>query len=203
MYGRLYTMSSKNRDTRTRILEQTWRLMEARRGREVSIESIARAAGVSRQAVYLHFGSRAELLVATVRYADEKNDLASRVRAISESPTGGDALDRLVEFWGGYVPDIYGLARALLASRETDPDAAAAWEDRMKVFREGCRRTADALAQEGVLAPEWNVRASAGMMWALLSVSVWENLTIDLGWSAGEYVARMKTALRRVFVRNS
>ena len=108
-----------------------------------------------------------------------------------------------MEFWGNYVPEIHGLARALLLSRDTDPDAAEAWEDRMRVLREGCRQTAEALAQDGQLAPEWSVKTAAGMMWAMFSVSVWENLTIDLGWSSAQYVARMQAALRRVFVGNS
>ena len=63
-------MSSTETDTRERILKETWHLMEKRRGQGVRIEDVAQAAGVSRQAVYLHFGSRAELLIATTHYLD-------------------------------------------------------------------------------------------------------------------------------------
>jgi AcrR family transcriptional regulator len=55
-----------------------WRLMEERRGRGVRMRDIAEAAGVSRQAVYDHFGTRAKLLVATTHYVDEVRGLEER-----------------------------------------------------------------------------------------------------------------------------
>jgi AcrR family transcriptional regulator len=58
-------MSSSGLETRTRILEATRRLMEERRGQGVRMRDIAEEVGISRQAVYDHFGSRAKLLVAT------------------------------------------------------------------------------------------------------------------------------------------
>ena len=54
-------MSSENSETRTRILKAAWTLLEASRGRGVKMGDIASAAGVSRQAVYLHFATRADL----------------------------------------------------------------------------------------------------------------------------------------------
>jgi hypothetical protein len=39
---------------------------------------VAREAGVSRQAVYLHFSSRASLFVAVVRHMDEQEDIRRR-----------------------------------------------------------------------------------------------------------------------------
>jgi AcrR family transcriptional regulator len=194
-------MSSKILDTRTRILEQTWRLLEKKRGQGVSIKSIADAAGVSRQAVYLHFSSRAELLVATVRYADQKNDIDTRLRGVLTARTGQECLDEYVRFWGNYIPEIHGLAKALLATRDTDTDAAKAWEDRMEVLHEGCRRVMEGLVQGGMLASEWTPEQAAEMMWAMFSVSVWESLTIELGWTNDEYVSRMQLALKRIFLR--
>ena len=73
-------MSSGDPRTRTRILEATWGLMEERLGRGVRMSDIAEAAGVSRQAVYDHFGSRAELMAATVRYGDVLLGLGERLR---------------------------------------------------------------------------------------------------------------------------
>src|SRR5437016_4280971 len=108
-------MSSSDSETRTRILTETWRLMEQRRGQGVRISDIAGAADVSRQAVYLHFGSRAGLLVATVRYVDEQRGLSERLQRFCAAASGPEALDAFVEFWGNYIPEIYGLAKALLA----------------------------------------------------------------------------------------
>ena len=49
-------------DTKTRILETAWTLVNER-GIGVGVGEIAAAAGVSRQLVYVHFTSRAGLLV--------------------------------------------------------------------------------------------------------------------------------------------
>ena len=57
-------MSSENIETRSRILDATVNMLEEHGGVGVRMGDIAKAAGISRQAVYLHFASRAELLVA-------------------------------------------------------------------------------------------------------------------------------------------
>ena len=64
-------MSSTDSDTHTRILAETMRLMEERHGQDGCLSDVAQAAGISRQAIYLHFTNRTQLLIATVRYADE------------------------------------------------------------------------------------------------------------------------------------
>src|SRR5512135_1047982 len=107
-------MSSDESETRTRILKETMRLMEQQRGQGVRISDIARAAGVSRQAVYLHFSNRTELLVATARYADEVYGLDQQLQPLQATTSGISALRIYLEFWAGYIPSIYGLARALL-----------------------------------------------------------------------------------------
>jgi hypothetical protein len=40
------------------------------------------------------------------------------------------AIAAYVRFWASYAPDVYGLAKALLAQRETDEAAAATWNNR-------------------------------------------------------------------------
>lgn len=176
--------------------------MEERRGRGVRMRDVAQAAGVSRQAVYDHFGSRAKLLVATTHYVDEVHRLAERRRRFQEATGGVERLEAYVEFWGNYIPDVYGMARALLADRETDEAAAAAWDDRMGAVRESCRLTIEALHRDGMLAPEWSREEAVDLMWTLLSIRNWEQLTIECGWSTSRYVERMQQLAKRIFVRS-
>jgi AcrR family transcriptional regulator len=194
-------MSSGDPETRKHILDKTWRLMEKRKGQGVKIGDIARAAGVSRQAVYLHFGSRAELLVATVRYVDDVNHLEERLQALRASVNAVQSLESYVDFWGNYVPEIYGIAKALLAVRETDKDAAAAWNDRMQALHEGWRSAIECLVRESILSPEWDPDHAADAVWAMTSIAVWENLTIERGWSIDEYINRMKAILKKMLVK--
>jgi AcrR family transcriptional regulator len=188
-------------ETRTRILEATRRLMEERRGQGVRMRDIAEAAGVSRQAVYDHFGSRAKLLVATTHYVDEIRGLEERRRRFQAATGGVERLEAYVEFWGNYIPEVYGMAKALLAARETDEAAAAAWDDRMGAVRESCRITIEALHRDGMLAPEWSRDQAVDLMWTMLSIRNWEQLTIECGWSISQYVDRMQKLLKRTFVQ--
>jgi AcrR family transcriptional regulator len=194
-------MSSGESETRTRILEATRRLTEEYRGQGVRMRHVAEAAGVSRQAVYDHFGSRAKLLVETTHYVDEVRGLEERRRHFREATTGVGRLEAYVEFWGNYIPEVYGMAKALMVARETDEAAAAAWDDRMSAVRESCRRTIEALHSDGMLAPEWSRDVAVVLMWTMLSIRNWESLTIECGWSTNQYVSRMQKLLKRTFVR--
>jgi AcrR family transcriptional regulator len=196
-------MSSGDPETRKRILDVTHRLMEERRGRDVRLEDIARAARVSRQAVYMHFGSRAGLLVATARYLDETLGLEERLRPAREAVNGVQRLDAYVEFWANYIPEIYGLANALLTVRDTDQAAAAAWADRMQALYQGCMTTIQCLVRDGLLASEWTVQEAADFMWALISIRNWEHLTIERGWTQDQYIVRIKMILNRALVRET
>lgn len=186
--------------TRTRILEATWRLMEERRGRDVRMRDIADAAGISRQAVYDHFGSRTKLLVETTHYVDEVRGLRERRQRFQSATGGVERLEAYVEFWGNYIPEVYGIAKALLAARETEEAAAAAWDDRMGAVRESCRLTIEALDRDGILASGWSLEEAVDLMWTMLSVRNWEQLTIECGWPQDRYIGRMQELLKRVFV---
>ena len=175
--------------------------MVGRNGLGVRMRDVAEEAGVSRQAVYDHFGSRAELMVATARYGDEVRGLEGRLVGYRAASSGVDRLEAFVEFWGNYIPEIYGIARAMLAARETDEAVAAAWDDRMGVVQEACRDIVGRLDRDGMLVPGWSLDEAGEMLWSMLSIGNWENLTLERGWPVDLYVDRMKEVTRRTFVR--
>ncbi len=196
-------MSSKNIETRTRILEATVRMLEEHGGRGVRMGDIAKAAGISRQAVYLHFASRAELLVAATRYLDEILDVDRRLAPSRAATSGAERLALYIDCWGHYIPEIYGVAKALLLAQDTDEAAAAAWNDRMLAMRDGCRAAIEALHSDGNLAPEWTPKRATDALWTMLLVPNWENLTVECGWSTRQYVHWMKTVAKRTFIDES
>jgi len=189
-------MSSTESQTRERILKETWRLMEEKHGQGVRMADIARAVGISRQAVYLHFPSRTDLLVATARYVDQIRGLEERLQPLRTEQNPIKMLDVYIDFWGNYIPEIYGLAKALLSVRDTDEAANVAWNDRMEYLRSGSDHIVGCLAKEGKLAPGWTQEQAADMLWSISNIGVWENLCIDLGWTVGEYVSYMQRVVR-------
>jgi len=196
-------MSSENIETRTRILEATVRMLEEHGGRGVRMRDIAQAAGISRQAVYLHFASRAELLVAATRHLDEILDVDRRLAPSRAATSGVERLSLYIECWGHYIPEIYGVAKALLLAQDTDEAAAAAWKDRMLAMRDGCRAAIDALHSDGTLASGWTPKIATDALWTMLLVPNWENLTVECGWSTQEYVRWMNMVARQTFVEDS
>ena len=193
-------MSSENIETRTRILEATVRVMEKSGGRGVRMGDIAKESKISRQAVYLHFSSRTELLIAATLYRGDLLDVEGRLAPSRAAATGVDRLRLYIEFWGNFVPEIYGVAKPLMMAQETDEAAAAAWRDRMWAMRDGCRAAIDALQADGTLAPEWTRPKAIDALWTMLLVPNWEHLTIECGWSTKQYIRWMQTLARRTFV---
>jgi len=195
--------SQKNIETRTRILDATVEMLEEHGGRGVRMGDIAKAAGISRQAVYLHFASRADLLVAATKYLDEVLEVDRRLAPSRAAKSGVDRLALYIDCWGNYIPEIYGVAKALLLVQDTDEAAAAAWKDRMLAMRDGCRAAIDALHSDGMLAPGWTPKKATDALWTMLLVPNWENLTSECGWSTRQYVRWMKTVAKRTFVEES
>ena len=193
-------MSRENPTTRTRILNAAWSLLESGAARGVRMSDIAKAAGISRQALYLHFPSRAELLVATTRHVDEVKQVDALL-AESRAAAGPARLDAYVAAWGGYIPEIQGVFRALAAMMETDAEARAAYDDRMAAVRHGCAAAVAALAAEGCLAPHLSEAEASDLLWALLSVETWARLTRDCGWSQARYIEAMQQTARAALIR--
>ena len=193
-------MSSKNSDTRSRILQSTWKLLEGGQGGSVRMSDIAKEAGISRQALYLHFPNRADLLVATTRYLDEAKNIDGRLSASRAASTGVERLDAFIEEWGSYIPEIYGVAKALLAMKETDHEANLAWNDRMQAVRHGCAAAVEALERDGELSSQLTSKEATDYLWVMLSVRNWEQLTIECRWSQELYITNMKFVIHKALV---
>ena len=194
-------MSSEISETRKKIVETAARLLLESDGQGVRMADIAKASGISRQALYLHFPSRGELMIAAVRHMDDVYGLDERVKAFRTARTGFEMLETFVEFWGNYIPKIFGVAKALMALRENDEAAASAWEDRMNSVRGGCRRTIETIEHEGLLSPDWSVDEAVDIMWTILSIQNWERLTVECGWTTDQYVERTKRLLTKSLLR--
>ena len=184
-------MSSNRINTKTRILEVTWRLLESG-NKAIRMADIAKAAGVSRQALYLHFPSRAELLVATTRHIDKVKNVDARLARSGSASSGVERLHAFVDAWGGYIPQIHGISVALRAMRDTDKEAAAAWEDRMQAVRQGCESAVRAILEDGYLKEGITEITGVDLLWTLLSVENWEHLVLECGWSQSEYEQTLK-----------
>ena len=191
---------NKESSTRTRILETTWRLLESEPGHIPSMSKIAKETGLSRQAVYLHFTSRTDLLISTTQYVDEVKGLDERLSKLAQSKSIEDKLSRFVEIWGGYIPEIYGVSKALIISKETDEDAAEAWNEVMGCLRKICLEITEELFSSNQLNSEWSPETGADFLWTLLSVHNWEQLVLICRWNQKGYICHLEKAINRLLI---
>ncbi len=194
-------MSTQASNSRAAILEAARELFAAEGYQGASLERVARRAGVSRQAVYLHFGSKAGLLVELARHEHERSGIAALAeRTVWSAPDAVAALDAWVALIPAFASRSPGLIAALDAARRSDPDAATAWRDQSEDRLRGCRRLAAWLKRDGSLAPGWSVARAADLIWALASLELYEQLVTERGWSPERFTRHTREVLRRTLV---
>lgn len=183
-------MSRNSSDTRVRILNFTCKLLESG-DKKVRMFDIAKAVGISRQALYLYFPTRAELLIATTRHVDSVKNVDARLADSRTATSGRDRLVFFISAWGGYIPQIHGLSVALRGMRNSDAAATAAWNDRMQAVRHGCTAAVQALAADNMLRSDLTEERATDILWTLLSVENWEQLVRVCQWSQSDYESLM------------
>jgi AcrR family transcriptional regulator len=185
-------------ETRQRLLEVTREVL-VERGSGLRLQELAERAGVSRQALYLHFGNRRGLLLALVRQMDQTLELDELLAHVYASEDARQLLERAMrlntEFWAQVAP----VASVLLSSQEDDA-LRAAWRDRMAFRREAFRRMAEQLDELGELAPSWDVDDAADLLYAVTHFDAWRELRGELGWSDDQYVEAMSRFLGRALL---
>ncbi len=181
--------------TRARILGATWDLV-AEQGVRVKLADVAARASVSRQAIYLHFGDRAGLLVALVNHMDESLDLGESLAAVHSAPDGATLIEALMQLNTTFWTQVQPVAQVLEASQHEDEALGAAWRDRMRFRQATFRSMIETLADRGELAEDWSVDDAAATLYAVAHFDTWRELVVELGWSDDHYVQSMTRLLR-------
>lgn len=191
-------MSSNKRSKATKedILDAAWALV-AEKGAEVSVAEIAKASGVSRQAVYLHFTSRGGLLMALVKRADERFGIKADFFEAAALQKPDERLGACLDVWFRFVVNILPVATDLIRLRATDADAAEAWNDRMTDLRSWHRALVEGLKEEGVLKPAWSVEDASDYLWATSSVQTWSLLSMECGWEFDKTARTLKKTIMK------
>jgi len=182
---RRVSMTEPRGSTKERILNAAWkRLLHGDRAR---LEDVAADAGVSRQAVYLHFGSRGGLLLALVDHIDATFGLQERLAEVASEAVPTDRLDAMLRLMADYNGEIHGIAMAFARQAQDDPEVRAAFEDRMERRRAGLLRIVKALEQDGRLRTDWTCEEVADILWELGSPSSFEHLVTERGWTTERF----------------
>ena len=192
-------MSSAN--SAGRILDAALTLITKRGDARVTMAQIAKAARVSRQAVYLHFADRADLMVALARHLDQSLGLPADIKRIAEAPSGAAMIEAQVSLQARLNPAVWAVARALDAVRRTDAAAERAWQDRLDDRLGGCRAVVARLQAEDNLRPGLDAATAADLLWTMTSLRMWEDLVLGRGWPPKRYQQHVTRLLLETLTR--
>ena len=193
-------MSSQTPDTRTTILNAALHLLLEEGPTALKMGRIAAEAGVSRQAVYLHFGSRAGLLLAAVQRSDETMGLMQRIADLPHQDDPADAVRDQIRLTVEYGPKIQEVALAFELNRHDDPDLNSAWDDRMSARRRGLRYPMEELEKEGRLRPGWTAGRAVDLLWALGRPSFFAVVMGECGWDQSATENMMLEAFEQILL---
>lgn len=193
-------MSRKTDQTRERILNATVDLLLNGKPADVRMADIAKRAGITRQALYLHFPNRTNLLIAATQFVDLSKDVDGRLAPSRSAKTGVERLELFIDAWGNYIPEVFGIARGLISVYDSDEAAAAAWDDRLAAIRHGCEAAAKSLRKDNRL--KIGVKDATDVLCGLLSVELWEYWVQKCGWSQAKYLAQVKHLANSALVKD-
>jgi AcrR family transcriptional regulator len=187
--------------TRHRILEAAERGLREAPAQPLTVDRIARLAGVSRSTVYLVFGSRAGLFDELAAALLERAGIRGLVEAVA-SPDARDALRGGIragaEMYAGYRD----VARALYSMALLDPKAFGGAMARGEDQRaRGTASVARRLAAQGHLRDGVGAEEAAQVLWVLTSFDAFDLLYTGKGLPVDEVVRVLTATAERALCR--
>jgi AcrR family transcriptional regulator len=165
--------------TRRRILDALEQRLRAAPTSPVSVEEVARRAGVSRSTVYLVFGSRAGLFDALTTELWERAGLARLTEAVAH-PDAREHLRGGIRAGVQIFAAIRDVAVALFSMSALDPDSVGGSIRRKEANRAGgMRYVAQRLADQHLLRPDVTAEQAADLLWMLTSFASFDALYTD------------------------
>lgn len=185
--------NARSRRTRAALLAAAGELLDEIGYEGVTPNAVAGRAGVTRRAVYLHFGSCDELIVALFTESSARPPSAPANTA-DHAPASGP-LEQWVRDTAEHQLRMCALLRAVEHVRSTNVSIRARAQPLTSAQHAACHSIALRLADEGGLRPPWTVQATADLLWSLTSPRLFEALTVDRAWTADNYVRMLLTLL--------
>ena len=171
-------------ETRRHVLDAVYDELREAPAQPVSVERIARTAGVARSTVYASFGSRAGLFDAFAADLLERGGFRRVLDAVADP-------DPRVTVRAGITGGVHTFAahrdvfRALISMAELDPDAVGGAMQRSEQRRaKGMLWLARRLARDGALREGLTAKQAADRLWVLTSFDAFDLLYNGRGRSA-------------------
>jgi AcrR family transcriptional regulator len=192
--------NARSRRTRALLLAAARSILQDDGFEALTIAAVAERASVTRRSVYLHFGSRSELVAALFDWVAETEGLEASLSKVWDAPDAASALDEWAAHLARYHPKQLAVDRAVQEVWRHDPDAAAHRERVNSEKLATCRRLVERLQREGRLAPGWSAETARDMLFALISSDMIEALLADRRWSRRRLASHLALLFRATFL---
>jgi AcrR family transcriptional regulator len=188
-------------ETRRRVLDALYERLRAEPSRPVSVEEVARIAGVARSTVYLVFGSRAGLFDALAAELFKTGEFAL-VEAASANPDAQESLHDAVLGAARMFAAHRDVFRVLYSMAQLDAKAVGGAVERLEAARAaGMSRLAARLADRGVLRGDVTLEEAAQLLWLLSSFDAFDVLFTGRGMSVDEVAELLTVTVERTLCR--
>jgi AcrR family transcriptional regulator len=186
--------------THAALLDAGRALLERGGPQAVTLDAVAKAGGATRQAVYLHFGSRAKYLYALMAHLGGTEVFTKAEHTLRDAKTAREALRALIELRAANSAKLHRITLAFHSAMHTDAEVTRMWEERqarrLGMFHELAAR----MKREKVLRRGMTESDAAELMWSTLSFEGWYYLVHTRRWPKRRYVERMEEMLVRALM---
>ncbi len=185
--------------TRRRVLQAASDAFTERGWTGTTIAGVARAAGISAQAVHLSVGAKPALLIGAVQHAvagdQPELPLIEREPFRRSYAAGVDLAERAAAFAAG-SSEVYGRAgRLFLVLAQTaaiDPDLDALWKAARAARLTDCRRLVDLTGRR----PRQQRQRLTDELFVLSGPGVYNDLVGDRNWTLAAYRSWLTTTIQ-------
>ena len=168
-------------ETRRRILDAAYERLREAPAQPLSVDRVARMAGVARSTVYLVFGSRAGLFDALRADLVDRSGLDRLIEAV-QHPDAREHLRGGLRAGAEMFAADRDLFRVLTSMSALDDEAVGGAMRRGEEIRSrGMARLAGRLDEQGVLLPGVSAERAAEVLWLLASFDAFDQLYTGRG----------------------
>jgi AcrR family transcriptional regulator len=161
------------------------------------LAAVAKAAEVSRQAIYLHFPSKVELLTDLHLHIFATDVVPALERhPVTDAMTAWEAIDATIAVDVEVADKVWRIHEALTMARRQHPEVDQTLRPREKERYDELLGLGHRLEREGGLPPEIGVGMFADLLWGLLNVGTYRSLVVERDWSLDQYEHWVGTTLR-------
>jgi AcrR family transcriptional regulator len=188
-------------ETRRRIIDVTRDLLTRAPLESVSLPVIAAEAEVARSTVYAIFGSREGLMVAVAEDLLERGGFA-RIGQALRGPDVVRAFEISIDVAMELYSQEHAVSSALLSLAAVDRDASSAAARLNFGRREGMRKLAQRMHDQGVLRDDVTVDEAADVLWLITSFETFGQLYMSRSLTPKQVGERLMAITRRTLYRN-